>query len=477
MNKDVVIIGAGIVGCAIARELSKYDLKIAVVEKDNDVANGISKANSGIIHAGYNEKKGTLKAELNIKGNKMYDALSKELDFKFNRNGALVLAFNDEDMCTLENLKSNGQGLGVEGLEILSKEEVIKLEPNISDAVVGALHAKTSGIVSPYEVTIALAENACTNGVEFIFDAEVVNIEKKDSGYTLSLKDGRSINSTMVINAAGITSDEIDNMIRENKYTLKPVKGEYILLDKIAGKLINKTIFHVPSKISKGVLVTPTADGNLLVGPTAKGIDSKGALESTKDSLNYILEKSNKSVKNLPVGRVLTTFAGLRPHLDYGDFIIEATDDNENFISLVGIESPGLTAAPAIAVHVKDMVSKRLPLKEKANFNPYRKGMIKFTDLSLEEKNTLIAKNPAYGRMVCKCELITEGEIVDSINRPLGARTVDAVKRRTRATMGGCQGVGCLLPISKIISRELGIDITEVVKDSKGSPVIGFKEV
>ena len=477
MKKDVVIIGAGIVGCAIARELSKYDLKITVIEKENDVATGISKANSGIIHAGFNEKKGTLKAELNIKGNQMYDSLAKDLDFNFNRNGALVLGFNDDDMYKLNTLKCNGTVLGVKDLEILSKEELREIEPNLSTDVVGALYAKTSGIVSPYEVTIALAENACENGVEFILNSEVIDIENTDPGYTIVLKDGRCVNSTIVINSAGINSDEINNMINKNKYTLHPVKGEYLLLDKVAGKIINKTIFQVPSKISKGVLVTPTSDGNLLIGPTAKGIDSKSSLDSTKVSLDEILDKSNKSVTNIPTGRILTTFAGIRPRLDYGDFIIEEAIDNENFISLVGIESPGLTAAPAIAVYIKDIISKKLNLKENIYFYPYRKRIIKFTDLSLEEKNELISKNPEYGRMICKCELITEGEIIDSINRPLGARTVDGVKRRTRATMGGCQGIGCLLPISKIISRELGIDITEVTKNSKCSPVIGFKEV
>ncbi|SCJ05871.1 L-2-hydroxyglutarate oxidase LhgO [uncultured Clostridium sp.] len=477
MKKDVVIIGAGIVGCAIARELSKYDLNVAVIEKENDVATGISKANSGIIHAGFNERKGTLKAKFNIEGNKMYDSLSHELNFTFKRNGAFVLAFNDDELYKLKTLKCNGEVLGVEGLEILSKEEVKSLEPNISDQIVAALYAPTSGIVSPYEVTIALAENACKNGVEFIFDANVIDIEKTELGYTIVLKDGRCINSTIVINAAGINSDEINNMISDNKYILHPVKGEYFLLDKVAGKLINKTIFQVPNEVSKGVLVTPTADGNLLIGPTAKGIDNKSALESTKVSLDEILDKSFKSIPNIPTARILTTFAGLRPHLDYNDFIIEEVKDNENFISLVGIESPGLTAAPAIAVYVRDMLSKKIDLKENIYFYPYREKVIKFTELSLEEKNKLIAKNPAYGRMICKCELITEGEIVDAINRPLGARTVDGVKRRTRATMGGCQGIGCLLPISKIISRELGIDITEVTKNSKCSPVVGFKEV
>lgn len=477
MKKDVVIIGGGIIGCSIARELSKYDLNIALIEKNYDVAGGISKANSGIIHAGFNEKVGTLKAKFNIEGNKLYDSLSKELDFTFKRNGALVLAFNDEDLKRIKELKVNGEKLGIEGLELLSKDEVKKIEGNVSDEVIGALHAKTSGIVSPYEVTIALAENASVNGVEFCFDSEVTNIEKMDLGYNIALKDGRVINSTIVINAAGINSDDINNMVNENKYTLSAVKGEYFLLDKVAGKMINKTLFQVPNELTKGILITPTTDGNLLIGPTAKGIDSKGSLESTKEALQEILDKASKGISNIPIARIITTFAGVRPHLENRYFIIEEAKGHENFISLVGVESPGLTAAPAIAIYVRELVEKKIELKRNRNFIPYRKGMIKFTDLSIEEKNKLISKNPAYGRMVCKCELITEGEIIDAINRPLGARTVDAVKRRTRATMGGCQGVGCLLPISKIISRELGIDITEVTKNSKNSVVVGFKEV
>lgn len=475
--RDVVIIGGGVIGCSIARELCKYDLDIALIERDNDIATGISKANSGIIHAGFNEKKGTLKAKLNVEGNKLYDSLSEELDFTFKRNGALVLAFNETDVETLHQLKSNGESLGIEGLEILSKEEVLKIEKNISPKVLAALHAKSSGIVNPYEVTIALAENASLNGVDFIFDAEVIAIEKCIDSYKIKLKNNDYIESKVVINAAGLNSDYINNLINTEKYDLIPVKGEYCLLDKIAGNMLNKTVFQVPNKISKGVLVTPTVDGNLLVGPTATIIKDKSSLENTKDNLELLLQKANNSIVNIPTNRILTTFSGLRPHLERKDFIIEELKDNKGFINLLAIESPGLASAPAIALYVKELVSKTLHLKSNENFKPSRKRLIRFTELSLDEKNKLISKNPAYGKIVCKCELISEGEIIDAIKRPLGAKTVDAVKRRTRATMGGCQGVGCLLPISKIISRELGIDISEVNKNAYSSPVVGFKEV
>ncbi|MGL5417742.1 MAG: NAD(P)/FAD-dependent oxidoreductase [Clostridium sp.] len=471
--KDVIIIGSGVIGCSVARELSKYNLDIEVLEKDLDVAEGISKANSGIVHAGFNEKEGTKKAKFNIEGNKMFDKLSKDLDFSFKRNGALVLAFNEEEVKTIENLKKNGEKLGVDGLEILSFEEVKKLEENISDKVCKALYAKSSGIVSPYEMTIALAENAVMNGVNFRFDAEVSNIEKIENGYKVTLKNGETLESKIVINAAGINSDKINNMISEKKYTHQLVKGEYCLLDKVSGNLVNSTIFKTPNKVSKGILVTKTVDGNLLIGPTAEKVKSN-TLETNKKELDRVIEEANKSINNINVGKILTTFAGMRPHLEEGDFVIESKD---NFISLVGIESPGLTAAPAIGVYVRDLVKGIINLEEKKDFIKDRKGIVKFQGLSVEEKNKLIKENEKYGKIICKCELITEGEIVDAINRPLGARTVDGVKRRTRATMGGCQGVGCLLPISKIISRELNIPLAEVMKNEKCSNVIGFKEV
>ncbi|WP_297632730.1 NAD(P)/FAD-dependent oxidoreductase [uncultured Clostridium sp.] len=470
--KDIIIIGGGVVGCSIGRELAKYDLDISLLEKNSDVAEGISKANSGIVHAGYNEKLGTLKGKFNIEGNKMFDKLAKDLDFSFKRNGALVLAFNREEVRVLEELKSNGEKLGVDGLEILSLEEVKSLEKNVGDKVCKALYVKNSGIVNPYEMTVAMAENACENGVHFKFEAEVIDIKKMEGYYKVVLKDGEEIEAKLVINAAGINSDKINNLINEKKYTHELIKGEYCLLDKVSGGLIHKTIFRTPSKMGKGILVTKTVDGNLLIGPTAKKVYNEG-LENTKNTLDEIMEKANESVANINRAKILTTFAGLRPHLEKGDFVI---DEEDSFISLVGIESPGLTAAPAIAKYVKDIVSRKIELKKKKDFIQTRKGIIKFAGLSIEEKNKLIKEKQSYGKIICKCELITEGEIVDAINRPLGAKTVDGVKRRTRATMGGCQGTGCLLPISKIISRELGIPITEVNKNSKCSNVIGFKE-
>ena len=472
--RDIIVIGAGVVGCSIARELSKYNLDVLVVEKNSDVSEGISKGNSGIVHAGYNEKIGTLKAKLNIEGNKMFDDLSRDLQFPFKRNGAFILAFSDEDMNILESLKENGEKLGVEGLEILTREEALNIEPNLNKEIVGVLNVKTSGIVSPYEMTIALAENAAENGVEFKLNSKVTNIEKISEGYKVTLNNREVVNGKIIINASGLEGAFLNNLVSMSKREINPVKGEYCLFDKVAGAMINKTLFQVPNKLSKGVLVTPTAEGNLLVGPNA--VEGK-TLETSREGIDEILDKSKTSLEELPVARILNTFSGIRPKTKEGDFIIEEVEDAKNFINVIGIDSPGLTAAPAIGVYVVNMIKERLDLVEKKNFKKTREKIVRFAELSLEEKNKLIKEKPAYGHMVCKCEFVTEGEIVEAIHRPIKALTVDAIKRRTRASMGGCQGIGCTLPISKILSRELGIDISDINKNSEGSPVIGFKEM
>ncbi|AQW22779.1 NAD(P)/FAD-dependent oxidoreductase [Clostridium perfringens] len=471
--RDIIVIGAGVVGCSIARELSKYNLDVLVVEKNSDVSEGVSKGNSGIVHAGYNEKIGTLKAKLNIEGNKIFDDLSRDLQFPFKRNGAFILAFSDEEMKTLESLKENGEKLGVEGLEILTREEALNIEPNLNKKIVGVLNVKTSGIVSPYEMTIALAENAAENGVEFKLNSKVTNIEKISEGYKVTLNNKELVSGKLIINASGLEGAFLNNLVSMSKREINPVKGEYCLFDKVAGAMINKTLFQVPNKLSKGVLVTPTAEGNLLVGPNA--VEGK-TLETSREGIDEILDKSKKSVEELPVARILNTFSGIRPKTKGGDFIIEEVEDAKNFINVIGIDSPGLTAAPAIGVYVVNMIKERLALVEKKNFKKTREKIVRFAELSLEEKNKLIKEKPAYGHMICKCEFVTEGEIVEAIHRPIKALTVDAIKRRTRASMGGCQGIGCTLPISKILSRELGIDISDINKNSEGSPVIGFKE-
>lgn len=473
--KDIAIIGAGIVGSSIARELSKYNLDVVVIDKNQDVSEGISKANSGIIHGGYNEKKDTLKAKLNLEANKIIDSLAEELEFPFKRNGSLVLAFNEDEFKKLKELKSNGEELGIEELEILEKGEVLDLEENINCDVVGALHIKNSGIVSPYEMTLAFAENAYENGVDFLLGHVVIDIKKHEEYYRLIIKDKEPIDTKIVINAAGLGGAFLNNLVSETKYKIEGVKGEYCLLDKIAGGLCKKTLFQVPSELSKGVLVTPTVDGNLLIGPNAEPSEADD-IKTTRSGIDEIIDKSKITMEKIPFDRVLNTFSGIRPKVKSKDFIIEEAKDAKNFINVIGIDSPGLTCAPAIANYVVDLIKNNIKLEEKMDFKSHRTRMIRMSELSIEEKNKLISENPAYGKMICKCEFVTEGEIIDSIRRPLGARTLDGVKRRTRATMGGCQGIGCMIPISAILSKELGIDISQVNKDVENSSVVGFKE-
>ncbi len=471
--KDIVIIGSGVVGCSIARELSKYKLNISVIDKNEDISEGISKANSGIIHGGFNEKKGTLKAKLNLEANKIIDELAKELEFPFKRNGSLILAFNEDEFQRVKSLKEQGNDLGIDELEILEKGEVLDLEENINCDVVGALYVKNSGIVSPYEMTLALAENAFENGVEFILGKEVVDIHKQKNKYKLILKDNNYIEAKMIINASGLEGANLNNLVSNNKYEMEYVKGEYCLLDKVAGTLCEKTLFQVPNELSKGVLVTPTVDGNLLIGPNA---DLGNDVKTSRHGIDEIIDRSKLTMEKIPFNKILNTFSGIRPKVKSRDFIIEEAMDAKNFINVIGIDSPGLTCAPAIANYVVDLIKDKIELNKKSDFNPHRTKIVRMSELSIEEKNKLISQNPAYGKMICKCEFVTEGEIIDSIKRPLGATTLDGVKRRTRAMMGGCQGIGCMIPISTILSRELGIDISQVNKNTKNSSVVGFKE-
>ncbi|MGL5694599.1 MAG: NAD(P)/FAD-dependent oxidoreductase, partial [Peptostreptococcaceae bacterium] len=370
-------------------------------------------------------------------------------------------------------LKDNGDKLGVPGLEILDKESILKLEPNVSQKVVGALQAKSSAIVSPYEMTIAMGENAVENGVEFKLGYEVTHINKNDEEFVVEFKNEESLECKIIINAAGLYGGYINNLVNDKKVEINPVKGEYCLFDKVAGTMCKHTLFQVPSKLGKGVLVTPTVDGNLLLGPNAKSDES---VRTTKEGIDEIIEKGKKTIEELPLNRILTTFSGLRPKTSNEDFIIEKCSQNNNFINVIGIDSPGLTAAPAIGKYVVKLVSTIVNLEEKENFKNERKGIVRFSELSVDEKNKLIKENPSYGKMVCKCELVTAGEVIDSINRPLGATTVDGVKRRTRAMMGGCQGVGCMLTISNMLSKELNLDITQIKKNNESSVVVGYKE-
>lgn len=467
---DVLIIGSGVVGCSIARELSKYELSICVLEKNSDIGAGTSKANSAIIHAGFDAAPDSLKGRLNAKGNAMFDKLQRELDFPFKRVGALVLCFDEKDICKLENLKEQGDINGVPDLRILNKEEIRKLEPNVSENAAAALYAPSSGIVCPYELTIAFAENANDNGVEFRFNTEVLNIEKKDK-YIVSTDKG-VFEAKMIINAAGVHADEINNMISSSKISIIPRRGEYMLFDKEAGNLVSRTIFKLPTAMGKGILVTPTVHGNLLLGPNALDIEDKLDVSTSRLGLEEIVTKGQLSVKNLPLNKVITSFSGLRAHPAEEDFIIGEAEGAENFINAAGIESPGLSSAPAIALMIEEMVLEKLKPHKKKNFNPRRKGFMRFSELSKEEKTKLIKQRPEYGRVVCRCETVTEGEIIDAIRRPLGAKDLDGIKRRTRAGAGRCQAGFCMTRTVEILSRELNIDLEEVTKFGGNSKLL-----
>ena len=470
---DVIVIGAGVTGCSIARELSRYDLKIAVLERSSDVCEGTSKANSGIAHAGFDAKPGNLKAKLNLEGSRLMEQLSKDLDFPYKRNGSLVLCFDDKDMSSLEKLYDQGPANGVEGLEILGKEQLKKLEPNISDDVTAALYAPTGGIVCPFGLTIALAENAAVNGVEFYLNTEVENVEKQGNGEEVSHyclhTNQKTFEAKVVINAAGIYAGDFHNMVSEAKIHIIPRKGEYCLMDKKAGGFVSHTIFQLPTAYGKGVLVTPTVHGNLLTGPTAVDVENPEAVNTTREGMEDLLKRAALSVNNLPVRQIITSFAGLRAHEENGDFIIGEVQDAPGFFDAAGIESPGLTCAPALGKYLADMVLAYLPAKEKTDFVAARKGIPNMASASPEEKKQLIEENPLYANVVCRCELVTEGEILDAIHRPLGATTLDGVKRRTRAGMGRCQSGFCSPRIVEILARELGKDMSDICKNNEGS--------
>ena len=468
---DVIIIGAGVCGAAIARELSRYQAKICVLEKEEDVCCGTSKANSAIVHAGYDAVTGTLKAKLNVRGNELMGGLSEELDFPFERNGSLVLCLNEADLPNLQALYDRGVANGVKELRILDKEEVLQMEPNITDDVVAALYAPTGGIVCPFGLNIALAENACANGVEFRFNTEVTQICKSEDGYELRTDQG-TFRAKYVVNAAGVYADKFHNMVSEKKIHITARRGDYCLLDKEAGSHVHRTIFALPGKLGKGILVTPTVHGNLLVGPTAIDVEDKEGVNTTAEGLAQVLEKAGMTVKNIPVRQVITSFAGLRAHEEGEDFMIGEAEDAPGFIDCAGIESPGIASCPAIGEMAAGILRDKMGLIEKDDFISTRQGIRNPNNLSMEERNVLIKENPAYGNIVCRCEMVTEGEIIDAIRRPLGAKSLDGVKRRTRAGMGRCQSGFCSPRTMEILARECDMSMFDITKAGGNSKLV-----
>ncbi len=475
MKYDVVVIGAGVVGSLITRELSKYNIRVALLERCNDCAMGATKANSAIVHAGFDAVPGTLKAKLNVRGVELMKKVCKELNVPLKNNEALVVAFSEEEMPHLEMLKDRGEQNGVPGLRIVRREELVELEPNIGDTAVGALVAPTSSIVCPYELTIAGVENAVTNGAEFLRNCEVTDIKYVDDEFKLTTSLGE-ITAEYVINAAGVHSGEIASLIGDNSIEIVVRHGDYYLLDKSQGSLVSRTIFQCPTKMGKGVLVSPTVDGNLIVGPSAEDIDNGDDVATTSVGLEKIYVNAIKSVPAVSLRNAITSFSGNRAHPTSDDFIIGSSEANKKFINAAGIESPGLSSAPAIAEMVDGIINGLSGgFEKKAEFDPCRPEPVRFRHMTTEERAKLIEKNKAYGRIVCRCETITEGEILDAIHAPAGARDVDGVKRRTRAGMGRCQGGFCGSKVVEILARELNVPMNEITKFGGDSKIMYHK--
>lgn len=459
---DFVIIGAGVIGGMVARELSRYTESVCILDKNTDVAMGATRANSAIVHAGFDAKEGSLKAKLNVRGSQMMEKVAKELGVKYRRNGSLVVGFSDDDKQTLLALFERGVKNGVEGLSVIDRDEIKKLEPAIGDGVTCALRAETGAIICPYELCMAAVGNAMDNGAELKLGFKVESI-KEDSGIFTVCSDSDEVQGRCVINCAGVYADEVSMLVGDDSFSIRPRRGEYMLLDKECGELVGHTVFRCPSKMGKGVLVTPTVDGNLLLGPTAEDIDDKENTATSTEGLARVKKLASEQVSGINFGKVITSFTGLRATGSTGDFIINSP--KHGFINVAGIESPGLTSAPAIGEYVADMTRSMGLLGEKrADFNPIRRPAHYFRELSVEEKNEIIKKAPEYAHVVCRCETVTAGEIIEAIRTNPRPTDIDGIKRRTRASMGRCQGGFCTPYMAEILAREMSVDVTDITK-------------
>lgn len=459
---DFVVIGAGVVGGMVARELTRYTDSVCIVERGSDVALGATRANSAIVHAGYDAKSGSLKAKLNVRGSKMMEAVCRELGVKYKRNGSLVVGFNEEDRATLTELVERGRTNGVEGVALLERDEIVKLEPNIGAGVTVALHAPTGAIVCPYELCMSAVGSAMDNGASLKLNFSVDKIEKTENGYRVYAGED-FVDAKFVINCAGVYSDAIAALVGDDSFSVRARRGEYVLLDRECGSHVSHTIFRCPSKMGKGVLVSPTVDGNLLVGPSAEDIDDKEDLSTTAEGLAKVRALASEQVSGIDYSKTITSFTGLRATGSTGDFIINIP--KENFLNLAGIESPGLSSAPAIAEYALEILKNAgfdAPLR--SDFVAERRPSHFFSSLSTEEKNALIKERPEYAHVICRCETITEGEILDAIRTNPRPTDVDGVKRRTRASMGRCQGGFCSPYIVELLAKEMGVDYTAVTK-------------
>lgn len=469
---DVAVIGGGVIGGTILRKLSEYNASVVMLEKETDVCMGASKANSGIVHAGFDAPEGSYKAKFNVLGNAMMKRYAKELGVKYKNNGSLVVAFDEEEKQTLYALLERGKRGGVKKLKVISAKKLKKLEPNVSDGAVAALYAKTGGIVCPYELTIAAIGNAMDNGAKLKLGFCVTEIEKFSDYFIIRSTDGRSITARIIINCAGAESGKIASLCGDDSVKIGLRRGEYLLLDRETPAAFH-SLFFTPTAKGKGILVSPTVDGNTILGPTADEIP-EFSVDTTAKGLEKVIEKAHKMAKCVPLYNTITSFAGVRAYSkDRHDFIIEKSSVTEGLVNVCGIESPGLTSAPAIAEYV---VNNLVPHEITAIHNPCfikkRRPDFYFKTLSDKEKNALIKKDPRFGKVVCRCECITEGEIVSAIRSNPPARTIDAVKRRTRSGMGRCQGGFCSPRVAEILAHEMNVPLTEVIKSGKNSKIV-----
>ena len=467
---DVIIIGCGVVGAACAYELSRYELSVAVLEKSNDVANGTSKANSAIVHAGYDPHPGTNMARLNVEGNRLMPELCRRLDVPFRQTGSHVLAFCEAELETLKTLYARGVENGVPGMKLLTGDEARAMEPNLSEAVCGSLWAPSAGVISPWELTLALIETAVRNGTELHLEAPVTALRQENGHFTAETPKG-VFEAKYVMNAAGVHCEEIAAMLGCADYTIQPNRGEYFLLDKSEGTRVRSTIFQCPNENGKGVLVSPTVHGNLIVGPNAVNISDPDGTENTAAGLAFVREMALKSVPSISFRDNIRNFSGVRANHPEDDFLIGENPKVSGFYELAGVQSPGLSSAPAIAKDAARWLAGKTTLMEKTHFIDTRRR-IRFNELSAEEKNALIRENPLYGRVICRCETVTEGEIVAAIHSPVPPTTINGVKRRVGAGMGRCQGGFCGPRVQEILSRELGIPMDKILMDQPGTYIL-----
>ncbi len=472
MIYDVVIIGGGVIGAAIARRLSRFESSVLLLEKESDVAMGASRANSGIVHAGFDPLPGSSKARLNVRGNQLMEELCLDLNVPFKRTGSLVVGYSPEDLKTLEVLLARGKTNGVQGLRILNQAELMKMEPNLSPDARYALHAPQAGIVCPYTLTIALAENAVQNGAELRCETMALGIES-EKGRVSGVKTSQGlIRCRWVVNAAGIWSDEVANWAGSTSFTILPYRGEYCILDKKQGDLVRQVLFPIPGARTKGILVTPTVSGNILLGPNRTLAQNREDYATSSEGINEVLTGARNLVPGIRNQDIIASFVGIRAVSDNGEFIIGPTE-LKGFINVAGIQSPGLTAAPAIAELVTDILQEEgLKLNPKPNYIPQRAGVFRFARASREERRFQIDKDKTFGEIICRCETVTAGEIAGAIHGTIGARTLDSVKRRTRAGMGRCQGGFCSHRVTKIIAAELNLLIDQVTKNGPGSELV-----